>query len=161
MIESHPSLNTISNDLRLVRGISAASVFSLVIYVLVAHLAGQELQSQFALTEEQRTVWRTVFYVIAIVTLPLTNLIRHVQLRLNQTMPGEMPARNRYLVTVLVSMALVETLGIYGLIMFILGDDFNTLYILMGMSALGMFLYRPKLEEYTAILQALSKPLKL
>jgi len=65
-------------------------------------------------------------------------------------------AKKRYLVTVIVSMSLIESVGIFGFIMFILGDNFNTLYIFSGLSALGMFLYRPKVDEYAKIVEALS-----
>ena len=136
--------------------VTGAIAISLMIYLLIAQLVGPELQSRFVLGEEQRIVLRTVFYVLAIITLPLTNLIRHIQLRLNQTMPGPTPAKQRYLVTVLVSMAMVETIGIYGFVMFLLGDELNTLYILTLMSALGIYLYRPKVEEYESVLRALA-----
>lgn len=137
-------------------GVTVAIVCSLIVYLLIAQLAGPELQGRFSLGEEQRIVLRTVFYLIAIITLPLTNLIRHILLRLNQTMPGATPAKQRYLVTVLVSMAMVETIGIYGFVMFLLGDEPNTLYILTLMSALGIYLYRPKVEEYESVLRALA-----
>jgi hypothetical protein len=124
------------------------------------------LQQQ-QLLEAQRELFRTVFYVIAIMTFPLTNLIRHIQLRLNQTMPYsdkatrhddsvDPEAKARYLVTVIVSMSLIEVVGVYGFLMFIWGDGFNTLYIFTGLSALGLFLYRPKIEEYIEILDAIS-----
>jgi hypothetical protein len=107
----------------------------------------------------------------------MTNLIRHIQLRLNQTMPNShsapeiddcmdaggrathgavSEAKKRYLVTVIVSMSLIESVGIFGFVMFILGDNFNTLFIFSGLSALGMFLYRPKLDEYARIVEALT-----
>ena len=44
-------------------------------------------QIQHPLPEAQRVLIRTILYVVAIVTFPVTNLIRHIQLRLNQTMP--------------------------------------------------------------------------
>jgi hypothetical protein len=124
----------------------------LVAYVVVCHLFGEQLQQP--LPQNQRELIRTILYAIAIVTFPLTNLIRHIQLRLNQTMPGDTPSKSRYLLTVTVSMVLIESVGIFGFIMFILGDDFNTLYIFTGLSALGMFLYRPKLDEYYDIIEA-------
>jgi hypothetical protein len=129
-------------------------------YIIICHTLGEQLQQP--LQEGQRVLIRTVFYAIAIVTFPLTNLIRHIQLRLNQTMPcspathGAATAKNRYLVTVIVSMALVEVVGIFGLVMFVFGDDFNTLYIFTGLSALGLFLYRPKVDEYSEIIDAIS-----
>ena len=58
--------------------------------------------------------------------------------------------------TVIVSMSLIESVGIFGFVTFVLGDNFNTLYIFSGLSTLGMFLYRPKLDEYTMIIEALT-----
>jgi uncharacterized membrane protein YbhN (UPF0104 family) len=126
-------------------------VAMLVAYVVASHLFGEQLQQP--LPQSQRVVIRTILYAIAIITFPLTNLIRHIQLRLNQTMPGDDPSKSRYLLTVTVSMVLVESVGIFGFIMFILGDDFNTLYIFTGLSALGIFLYRPKPDEYHDIIE--------
>ena len=128
-------------------------------YIIICHTVGGQLQQP--LPEAQRVLVRTVFYAVAIATFPLTNLIRHIQLRLNQTMPcadtayGNV-AKSRYLVTVIVSMALVEVVGVFGLAMFLFGDGFNTLYIFTGLSALGLFLYRPKTDEYSEILKALT-----
>lgn len=128
-------------------------------YIIVCHIMGGQLQQP--LPGAQRVLIRTVFYAIAIATFPLTNLIRHIQLRLNQTMPcsqssHQIAAKRRYLVTIIVSMSLVEVVGIFGLIMFVLGDNFNTLYIFTGLSTLGLFLYRPKAEEYSEIIEALA-----
>ncbi len=130
-------------------------------YIIICHTVGERLQQP--LPEAQRVLVRTILYVIAIVTFPLTNLIRHIQLRLNQTMPcspatqgAVATAKIRYLVTVIVSMSLVEVVGVFGLVMFMLGDGFNTLYIFTGLSALGLFLYQPKVSEYSEIIDAIS-----
>lgn len=140
----------------LIQGVMLAS---LVAYVIVCITLGDQIQQP--LPETQRVLIRTILYVVAIVTFPMTNLLRYIQLRLNQTMPfsnldPEGEAKKRYLVTVIVSMSLIESVGILGFIMFILGDNFNTLYIFTGLSALGLFLYRPKLEEYARILEVLT-----
>lgn len=116
-------------------------------------------QIQQPLPETQRVLIRTILYVVAIVTFPMTNLIRHIQLRLNQTMPYSQgavaEAKKRYLVTIIVSMSLIESVGVFGFVMFILGDNFNTLCIFSGLSALGLFLYRPKEDEYAKIVEVL------
>jgi len=140
------------SDLILPWMVVAMMVAMLAAYVVVCHAFGEQLQEP--LPQSQRELIRTILYAIAIVTFPLTNLIRHIQLRLNQTMPGDEPSKSRYLLTVTVSMVLVESVGIFGFVMFILGDDFNTLYIFTGLSALGMFLYRPKPDEYHDIIEA-------
>jgi hypothetical protein len=130
-------------------------------YLIVCHTLGEQLPQP--LPEDRRILLRTILYVIAIVTFPLTNLIRHIQLRLNQTMPissarqdAVSVAKSRYLVTVIVSMALIEVVGVFGLILFVFGDGFNNLYIFTGLSALGLFLYRPKADEYSEIIDAIS-----
>lgn len=127
----------------------------LVAYIIVCHIIGDQLQRP--LPEDQRVLIRSIFYAVAIAIFPMTNLIRHIQLRLNQTMPGDNPAKNRYLVTIIVSMSLIEVVGVFGFVMFILGDDFNTLYIFTGLSALGLFLYRPKPDEYFEIIEAMAE----
>jgi hypothetical protein len=180
----------LKSDLLMPWVIQGVLIASLVAYVIVCITYGDRIQQP--LPETQRVLIRTIFYVVAIVTFPMTNLIRHVQLRLNQTMPyaqavpendesmdagAKTPgkggvkslleqrsiatpgavaeAKKRYLVTVIVSMALIESVGIFGFVMFILGDNFNTLFIFSGLSALGMFLYRPKVDEYARIVEAL------
>jgi hypothetical protein len=70
-------------------------------------------------------------------------------------MPGEKTAAQRYLITVIVSQAMIESVGILGFLMFILGDGFNTLYIFSGLAILGFFLHRPKQTEYESIVEAL------
>jgi len=112
---------------------------------------------QQPLPEHDRILLRTILYVAAILTLPLTNLIRHIQLRLNQTMPGDKSAKSRYLLTVLVSAIFSVSIGGYGLLMYLRGDGFNTLYIFTWVSALGLYLYRPKADEYQSIVSALTE----
>lgn len=127
----------------------------LLVYWVIAYRFADQLQQP--LPEAQRIVVRSVFYGLVIIGFPITNLIRHIMLRLNQTMPGNKPANARYLLTVVVSMILVESIGVMGLVMFILGDDFNTFYIFLGLSALGLYLYRPKADEYEAIVESLTQ----
>lgn len=124
-----------------------------IIYIVVCHSFGTQIQQ--ATDMEQRVFIRTVFYVLAIAIFPLTTLTRYILVRLNQTMPGQKTASQRYLITVIVSQAMMETVGILGFVMFILGDDFNSLYIFSGMAMLGFFLQRPKSEEYQSIVAAL------
>jgi hypothetical protein len=131
----------------------AVMLILLAAYVVICENMADALPNP--LPETQRIWTRTLCYGIAILMFPLTNLIRHIQLRLNQTMPGTKPAKNRYLLTVMVSMLLIQGIGMLGVVMFMLGDGFNTLYILIGMAALAVFLYRPKLNEYISIVEAL------
>ena len=122
-------------------------------YNIVCHVMASDIQ--IYLEQQQRILIRTILYAIAIILFPLASLMRHIFIRLNQTMPGSTPAKNRYLITIVVSLCIIETVGLFGFIMFILGDDYNTLYIFSVMSLLGIYLHRPKLEEYEQIIEAL------
>lgn len=118
---------------------------------------------QNPLSEHERIIWRTVFYILAIVFLPLTNLLRHIFLRLNQTMPLlenadlEKTLKIRYTLTVCVSMLLILLIGGFGATVFYFGDGFNSLHILTIVAGLGVFLYRPKRSEYQQIQDALTE----
>ena len=149
----HSEPKLLASDLFLPWLIVAIMAVMLMVYLIICHTIGEQIQQP--LPEAQRVLIRTILYGVGIATLPMTNLIRHIQLRLNQTMPSATSAKNRYWLTVLVSMALIESIGVLGLVMFILGDGFNTLYIFISMSALGLFLYRPKADEYHQIVDAL------
>lgn len=139
--------------------IVALSAAVLIVLLVLSQTLGQDFRQP--LPESTREWLRTALYAVAIVTLPITNLLRHVQMRLNQTMPLEgkpyqQAAKRRYLITIIVSMSLIQSPGIYGFVMFILGDSINTLSIFILMSALGFYLYRPKLDEYERIVDALA-----
>ena len=150
----------LKSDLILPKVVQGIMLALLITYIIVCFIFGDQLQQP--LPETQRVLIRTLLYIVAIATLPLTNLLRYIQLRLNQTMPysntaPRLEAKKRYLVTIIVSMSLIESVGIFGFVMFILGDNFNTLFIFTGIAALGLFLYRPKVNEYAAIVEALTK----
>lgn len=146
-------------DLKLHWTVVGMMLMTLVVYLVICFTVGAELQQP--MDEITRVKIRTAFYVLTIVNFPMIRLLRHIQLRLNQTMPltqtdYRTEAKKRYLVTVIVSMALIEVVGLFGFVLFMLGDSTNNLFILMGLSAFGMFFYRPKIEEYRSIVDALA-----
>jgi len=53
----------------------------------------------------------------------------------------------KYTAAILVSSALSETVGIFGLVLFLLGDSFQNLYLFIGISAIALIYFRPKKEE--------------
>jgi hypothetical protein len=150
---------SLKSDLKLPHLIVGIMLVMLVTYLIICFTFGTELQQP--LPEITRVKIRTALYIVAIVSFPMTNLLRHIQLRLNQTMPltqlaYRAEAKKRYLLTVIVSMTLMETIGAFGFVLFMLGDGRNNLLIFIGLSALGMFLYRPKLHEYSQIVDSLA-----
>ena len=143
----------LQSDLLLAGVIRAVAVLSLIAFVVICNVYSDKIQ--IAMEEQQRIFIRTVLYVVAIMTFPIMKFLRHVLLRLNQATKGKSTPRSRYLLTIIISMAVAESIGIYGFVMYILGDSFNTLYIFTGLSALAMYLYKPKVEEYRAIIESM------
>ena len=127
----------------------------LISYNIICHTLGTDIRIN--LPEEQRIFIRSILYVITIILFPLTNLLRHILLRLNQTMPGDKSAKNRYLMTTVITLLSIETVGVFGFVMFMLGDEYNTLYIFSTLGVLGLFLHRPREQEYRDIVDALEK----
>lgn len=130
-------------------------VIFLIAYNVVCHYWAEDIKID--MEEQLRVFIRTVLYVTAIVLFPLTNLMRHILLRLNQTMPGDKSAQSRYLLTIIVTQCMVETIGVFGPVMFVLGDDFNTLYIFTLLAGLGVILHRPRDLELLFIERALTE----
>ena len=133
--------------------LSASFLTLLIVFNVICQFWGTEIRIN--LDEAQRIPIRSILYGISIILFPATKLLRHVMVRLNQTMPGSKPAKKRYFVTVAISLFLIESVGGFGFLMYMLGDNFNTLYIFSGLAALGIFLYMPKFNEYLAICEAL------
>jgi len=129
--------------------IRAASLMSLMALLLICHIYADKIQ--IGMDEQQRIFIRTVLYVVVLLTFPTMKFIRHVMLRLQK---NEKPPKSRYLLAITISMAISESIGIYGFIMYILGDSYNTLYIFIMLSALAMFLHRPDKQEYKALFES-------
>jgi len=129
--------------------IRVLGLFMLGSLIVICHIYGEQFQLNWP--EQERVVIRTVLYIVAILTFLALKFIRHILLQLNQR-PSEKPAKSRYLMTILLTMLIAESMGIYGFIMYLLGDGVNTLYIFSVLSALAMYLHRPNIEEYRLIL---------
>ena len=132
----------------------SALVIALITITLMAHFNGD----QYRLNPPNNSLvfLRTVFYGLAIITFPITNFIRHIMVRLNHTMPGDKTAKSRYQFTTLISMLAADSIGFYGIALYLWGDPINTLYIFSLLSGLAFFLYRPKQDEFHSIQEALT-----
>lgn len=142
-----------STDLRLHWFFVGLMLCLLIAYNIICHTIGTEIQIN--MDEDYRVFIRTILYIVTIIIFPLSNLLRHIMLRLNQTMPGDNSAKNRYFITTVITLMTIETVGIFGLTMFILGDGYNTLYIFTTLAVLGLYLHHPREEECRQIIDAI------
>lgn len=144
----------LQSDLLMAGVVRAATLISLIALIAICQIYGAKIQ--IGMDEQSRVFIRTVLYIVAITTFPAMKFLRHVLLRLNQTTKGNRSAKSRYLVTIIISMSVAISIGIYGFAMFVLGDSYNTLYIFAILSALAMYIYKPKVEEYQAIVESVA-----
>ena len=142
--------STFDRRISAMRIIWCAILVSLAIYLFVGLLVGKNLQT--IIDEDSYTVFKYVLYSLTCFTLIATwylrkfLLARKIQsLQANQV--SEYQILQKYFVASIVSWALSESIGIYGLILFFVGKNITDLYILILISAIAMFLYRPKKED--------------
>jgi hypothetical protein len=114
-------------------------------------------------------ILRNTLYVVSLVTLIITRYIRKfvlsgkgiknvnkVNKQSNQN--TQHPALARYTVAMVITLAMSESIGIYGLILFFMGKNKLDLYLLILISAAAMLYYRPKNEEVISIAKEMKEP---
>ena len=147
----------LSNAMKINWVIWAAMVSSIGMYILVAHLT----EGKIRIAEGAAEVFgllRTVLLFVGIGELVLIPLIRRLMLRPSSLTPVQSastgaltpqthPAAVKYSAALIASLAIAETVVIYGLVLFFLSGDFNTLYLFAALGAAGMLVHRPKEGE--------------
>ncbi len=140
-----------------VRGIWVALFASLILYVAMAPMVFGTATVSF--TEEGYRTLRLGLYGGALLTLVLTWVIRRSLLSgsgsAKPARSGQHPAVARYIAVMMVTMGMSEAIGVYGLILYVLGQQRQDLYLLTLLSAAAMLLYFPKKEEIVALDQAM------
>lgn len=143
----------------------ASMLGSLFIYVFICHQCGDQIR-RTASPNFPLGLMRSILYGITIFTIFLTHILRKFILTARSGDSGPISLKSsllsnqssllaKYTTAMIVSLALSESIGIYGFVLFLLGDDFRTLYIFIGISALAMFYYRPKREELETLVIAM------
>lgn len=147
----------LTKGFRIIRLTWAALLFSLLVYVLICHVGGEEIRAAVS-PDFPRELLRNILYFIAVAELIIAYFLRKFILKPTVSRPqssfiqheqdgGIGVVVSKYMVAVLVSLAISESIGIYGLVLYLLGDELQTLYIFVAVSALAMFYFRPKMEE--------------
>ena len=127
-----------------------ALLMLLAVYLFVGIQVGTHVQS--SINEETFGILRTVLYVMAFAILIATRYVRKLIMSgKSQVSPPaqtlEQLALQRYSAAAIVALAMSESIGIYGLILFFLGKNSTDLYLLILISAAAMVMYRPRKDE--------------
>ena len=139
-----------------------AMLASLLIYVLICHLADEQIH-KVPRPEFPIALIRNILMGVGGAALVLAYYMRRLMLRVRPegSVPdsplhtGQPKALAKYTVAVIISLALCESIGIYGVVLFFLGADFQILYIFIGASAIAMYFFRPKKEELVEMAMAM------
>ncbi|MDD2463652.1 MAG: hypothetical protein PHI97_06610 [Desulfobulbus sp.] len=143
------------NERELQRGITTTRAIwfalfaSLIIYVCIAPMLFDVARVSFS-QESYRTL-RIALMAMAVLTLMLTWFLRKYLLAAPRGKRSEKnnqhPAVARYLSVMMVAMGMSESIGVYGLVLYVLGKNSQDLYLLTLLSAGSMLLYFPKRPE--------------
>jgi hypothetical protein len=146
----------------------AAMLGSLFIYIVVCHLLGEEMRGDFAESGFPFELFRNILYGVVAAELIMSYYLRKFMLKGRLSIAqadmssrsstlNRFPFMGQYTAIVIISLAIADSIGIYGLVLFLLGGDFKTLYIFIVVSALAMIFYRPKSEELEKLAVAYKK----
>lgn len=145
----------LANGMKVLWTIWGAMFVSLGIYIVVANIAGDKIKTQ-ELPPDVFVMLRNILYVIALIELAIIPFIKKITLKSikspqnpSQNIPGTSnhPATAKYATVMIISLAIAESIAIYGLVLFFLGKDSQSLYLLTAISAMAMLIHRPKMEE--------------
>jgi len=166
MLEPKES-KAIDKGVRTLWVIWAAMLGSLLIYIFISHQLGEGFKGTGA-SNVPLGLLRNIFFGVAAADLIVSYYLRRFTLKGRTRAAGVTAARglfaqkqpafvSQYSAAVIVTLALSESIGIYGLVLFLLGGGFKTLYIFIAVSALAMVFYRPKREEMEKLAMAYKK----
>jgi hypothetical protein len=128
----------------------SAMLMSLAVYLVVGRLIVPIMPSPMG--SEAFAPLRIVLYVLAFATLIASRYVRRLILAgggrsVDAAQAQAAAIMPKYSGAVIASLAMGESIAIYGLVLFLLGRNAVDLYLLIGISAAAMVYYRPKKEE--------------
>lgn len=145
----------------------AAMLISVFIYLFV----GLYMEDKISIPMEKNIfeILRNTLYVVSFVILIITKHLRKLvlsgkglnnvkKIRQQSDQNTQHPALSRYTTAMIIALAMSESIGIYGLILFFLGKNQLDLYLLITISAAAMLYYHPKKEEVISMAKELKEP---
>jgi hypothetical protein len=154
--------DAIGKGMRVLWFMWAAMLISLLIYVFICYQPGIGFKGTEG-TDVPIGLLRNILFGVAAAELIMSYVLRRFMLkgRLNMfsrsAAVSQPPVVGHYTAVVVISLAFSESVGIYGLVLFVLGGGFQTLYTFIGVAALAMVFYRPKREEMEKLAMAYNK----
>lgn len=153
MVEDQNEMKKLDSGWRLVLVIWWVILASLAMYLIICIAIEKNLQINIDPGFPLETI-RYSLFGISFITLIAVYYVRKFLLKSvtsvsqgRQSSSIQHPALGKYTVIVIVTSAILESIGIYGVILFLLAKDTRSLYQLLFISAAAMFYFRPRKEE--------------
>ena len=152
-----PATEMNAKSFQVLRMIWIAMLASLLIYVFVCHMLTDELQGAVK-PDVPMTIIRAMVGSLTVIALIVARLLRIRAYIGRSNDPGPKPISNvqppdssmafgKYAVALILSLALSELIAFFGLVLIFLGDNIQTFYTFLAVSAAAIVFYRPKKEE--------------
>lgn len=143
----------LEKGISILKVIWSALAVSLLMYVIVIPLFLRDSTIDFP--REAYPDLRMFMYGLAFTTVVCSWFVRRLllaaKLPAKPTQSRQHPALQRYTTAMIVALAMSEAIGIYGLILYLLGKNQTDLYLLTALSAAAMTLYFPRKEEVSSL----------
>jgi len=131
-----------------------AIVACLVVYLIIALAFGEEI-SKGSNDQLPVSLLRNILICVSVFEIFIIRIFRRIMVGkgtiLKSTERGtakeQPPYMAQYMIAVIVSASIAESIGIFGLVLVFLGAGINTFYFFTAASAIVMIYYRPKKEE--------------
>jgi hypothetical protein len=133
-------------QINIIRIIWASMLGTLAVYVLIACMFGGQIKADIG-PDIPVGLIKNILILVSAVEIVAAGFIRRFILTIRKPADASRIAK-RYVAAVIVSLAMSESVGIYGLILFLIGEGFPTLYTFIALSAGAMIFYRPKTDEF-------------
>ncbi len=132
-----------------------AMLGTLAIYFMIVRFFGNEIKSNISYDIPLKKL-KDILIVVSAVGVALAFFLRRFMLTMQKSPSFEISqVAGKYASAVLVSLAISETIAIFGLILYMLGADLTTFHIFIAFSAMAMVYYRPKTEEIKRLVLSL------
>ena len=134
---------------------------SLWTYIIVCHEIGKD--AHFFIKYDQHLAnLKYLFFALSLIVLYFSHYFRKTMLKRPSIKSdlkiikrakklGKPAILVKYSTFVLISLAFSEAIALYGVVYFFLSKDYQTLYVLIGISAAAMLYHRPKAKELAQI----------
>jgi F0F1-type ATP synthase membrane subunit c/vacuolar-type H+-ATPase subunit K len=163
MLVGHEGKDEIEKGYRRLYIIWMALVASLFFYILICHMLGDAYRQNIKPGYPYETMQKSLL-LVSIVQLGLSLYFRKFLLSSRSSVhkskltprissQSVSPELAKYFIAVLVTNALSESIGIFGFVLFLLGDTYETLYLFMAISTVAMIYHRPKKDELLGLVE--------